>query len=179
LWGSDVNACADGTRISPFVSYKADFILFGGSRKQDHPGFYLERKWKRGFDVDAPASRLSHRITVSWTRASSSSPWQYRFSSWTTEDMGYPRVMPDATLLPNGDVVLLSGAQVRDVGPGWHCCKTWLRTPMALVATCKLHARSHTGLHRRAWLATLKMAKPKTTTPPSGPRCTKRLSLAE
>ncbi len=27
--------------------------------------------------------------------------------------MGIPRVMGDATLLPNGDVVLLNGAQVR------------------------------------------------------------------
>jgi hypothetical protein len=122
--------------------FQAEFIVFGGSRKKDHPGFYLEGKWKGGFNPKAPASRFSHRIAVSWTRASSTSPWQYRFSSWTREDMGYPRVMPDATLLPNGDVVLLSGAQVRAAsGIGAEVASN---TPMALVAAC-VHAY-HTRL---------------------------------
>lgn len=39
--------------------------------------------------------------------------WSYDFGvGWVREDMGVPRVMGDATLLPNGDVILLNGAQV-------------------------------------------------------------------
>ncbi len=45
--------------------------------------------------------------------AGPTSPWRYTFSDWVEEDMSVPRVMGDATLLPNGDVVLLNGAQVR------------------------------------------------------------------
>ncbi len=45
--------------------------------------------------------------------AGESHPWQYEFSEWVEEDMGIPRVMGDSVLLPNGDVVLLNGAQVR------------------------------------------------------------------
>jgi hypothetical protein len=90
---------------------KADFVIFGGSRTTDHPGF-MRGMWNRGFNTTALGHRWSHRITVSWSRATPDAPWHYSFSNWTTEDMGYPRVMPDATLLPNGDVVLTSGAQV-------------------------------------------------------------------
>jgi hypothetical protein len=35
----------------------------------------------------------------------------YTFGTWTEEDMGIRRVGGDATLLPNGDVMLTSGAQ--------------------------------------------------------------------
>jgi hypothetical protein len=37
---------------------------------------------------------------------------QYDVSDFEEEDMGIPRVMGDATMLPNGDVVLLNGGQV-------------------------------------------------------------------
>jgi hypothetical protein len=40
------------------------------------------------------------------------SPPSYTFSQWVEEDSGIPRVMGDATLLPNGDIVLLNGGQV-------------------------------------------------------------------
>jgi hypothetical protein len=36
---------------------------------------------------------------------------RYTFGTWVDEDMGIRRVGGDATLLPNGDVMLTSGAQ--------------------------------------------------------------------
>jgi hypothetical protein len=36
----------------------------------------------------------------------------YTFSEWVEEDMGIARVGGDATLLPNGDVVIVNGGQV-------------------------------------------------------------------
>ena len=43
----------------------------------------------------------------------------YSFSGWQEESMGGPRVMGDATLLPNGQVVILNGARVNGrVGQG-------------------------------------------------------------
>ncbi len=38
----------------------------------------------------------------------------YTFSDWVEEDMGIARVGGDATLLPNGDVVIVNGGQVRE-----------------------------------------------------------------
>lgn len=39
--------------------------------------------------------------------------WNYTFDEvWTEEDMGIPRVMGDAALLPNGDIIICNGDQV-------------------------------------------------------------------
>jgi hypothetical protein len=48
----------------------------------------------------------------------STSPATYSASAWSEEESGIPRVMGDATLLPNGDVILLNGAQVRAESEG-------------------------------------------------------------
>ncbi|KAL6756608.1 hypothetical protein V8C86DRAFT_2646145 [Haematococcus lacustris] len=57
------------------------------------------------------AGRTSHRMVVSFNQTAGSVA-SYRFpGGWVAEDMGIPRVMGDATLLPNGDVVLLNGGQ--------------------------------------------------------------------
>mmetsp|Transcript_2810 Transcript_2810/g.4835 ORF Transcript_2810/g.4835 Transcript_2810/m.4835 type:complete len:655 (-) Transcript_2810:823-2787(-) len=75
-----------------------DFMIFGGS-SQGYPA------------ENVMAGRYSHRMTASWSKTSDGS-WNYQFGAgWLEEDMGIPRVMGDATLLPNGDVILLNGAQ--------------------------------------------------------------------
>jgi hypothetical protein len=58
------------------------------------------------------ASRASFRIRITWTRAADGE-WRYTFGDWVREDMLVARSGGDATLLPNGDVVLTNGGQVR------------------------------------------------------------------
>ena len=56
------------------------------------------------------AGAKSHRILVEMPTPELDS---YTFGSgWFEENMGGPRVMGDATVLPNGKVILLNGAQV-------------------------------------------------------------------
>ena len=53
----------------------------------------------------------SHRIVVEMPTASFPG---YTFGrGWAEENMAAPRLMGDATLLPNGQVVILNGAKVR------------------------------------------------------------------
>ena len=60
-------------------------------------------------DLTMVAGSNSFRIGVSPTPSGG-----YSFGSgWTREAMGYARVMPDSVLLPNGRVIILNGAQVR------------------------------------------------------------------
>jgi hypothetical protein len=56
------------------------------------------------------AHRYSYRVTLSWTFSPAGQP-VYEFGDWVKEDMGIPREGGDSTLLPNGDVVVLNGAQ--------------------------------------------------------------------
>ena len=56
------------------------------------------------------AGTKSHRIGVDIPTATMP---VYQFGKgWVEEEMGSPRVMGDATLLPNGMIVLLNGAEV-------------------------------------------------------------------
>ena len=52
---------------------QAEFVIFGGSRKDGHPKFvasgytdWFDDVW----DTHAIASRVSHRIMITWSRAS-------------------------------------------------------------------------------------------------------------
>lgn len=73
-----------------------------------------------GQDIDANknlsirACQESIRIMIT-PNSTNPAAWKaggpYNFSSWIQEDAGSPRVMPDATLLPNGYVVLMNGGQ--------------------------------------------------------------------
>ena len=59
-----------------------------------------------------PAGSKSHRIAVE--PPTDALPVYTFGKGWVEEEMGSRRVMGDATLLPNGMVVLLNGAEVRD-----------------------------------------------------------------
>lgn len=73
----------------------AEFVIFGGAAENATR------------DLNQLAGRESHRMRVSWTREGN-----YMFNGgWLAEDSGIPRVMGDATMLPNGDVILLNGGQ--------------------------------------------------------------------
>ncbi len=74
--------------------------------------------------------------------AGSNSSFKYSFTDWTTEDLHMPRVMGDATILPNGDVVLLNGAQVCDLYTHTH---THARARATKQYTCTLGAHSSKG----------------------------------
>ena len=57
----------------------------------------------------AQANRGANRLKLYWDPAISN----YTFDGWAEEMMTISRVMPDSVLLPNGQVVVLNGAQVR------------------------------------------------------------------
>jgi hypothetical protein len=65
------------------------------------------------------ASRWSFRTKITWTPADHGS-YVYSYDGWQQEDMLVPRVGGDAVALPNGDVVLINGAQVhKEAGRCW------------------------------------------------------------
>jgi hypothetical protein len=89
---------------------QVDVLVFGGSRLADHPELVL--RTFAGLNRDALGVAVVHRMTISWTKAGAGDGWAYEYSDWSEEPLDYPRVLVDATLLPNGDVVLTSGAQM-------------------------------------------------------------------
>jgi hypothetical protein len=108
-----------------------EVVIFGGANEAANN------------NVNLIAGHQSNRIKV--TFGTSTTPPTYSFGAgWITEEMGISRVMGDATLLPNGDVILLNGAQVcasipgrlhsaafanalhvLTEGPGWRRCSWW------------------------------------------------------
>lgn len=86
--------------ITPcFLLAQVSIVIFGGQDKNDvnvpRPGLV--------------ASSLTHQMSVDYDGATK----KYSFGNgWSTESNGIPRVMGDATLLPNGKIILLNGAQV-------------------------------------------------------------------
>ncbi len=59
-------------------------------------------------DLSIIANRGSGRLKLNWNATAG----LYSFEGWTAELMTIGRVMPDATLLPNGKVIILNGAWV-------------------------------------------------------------------
>lgn len=98
--------------LRPEDDYAVEVMLFGGAEVQA----------TRNLSLPACSESLRLRITYTPDAAagnssgSGSSPvaapsFNYSFGGgWEQERMGWPRVMPDATLLPNGIVILLNGA---------------------------------------------------------------------
>jgi hypothetical protein len=61
----------------------------------------------------------------------------YGFSDWSAEKMGARRVMGDAVLLPNGNVVILNGAQVGFLPHAAHtACNLLARRDCSNTTTC-------------------------------------------
>ena len=89
----------------PERSYKFEVVIFGGASENAIKDLSLE------------AGKASHRIEV--VMPSQNLPFYTFGEGWIEEAMGGPRVMGDATLLPNGKVILLNGAQVSS-----RCCKS-------------------------------------------------------
>ena len=78
-----------------------EVMIFGGANEQ------------AVYNNSMVAGRKSYRIAVNPTATGS-----YTFGGgWSEEDMGFARVMPDGVLLPNGQIVILNGAQVGTGGP--------------------------------------------------------------
>ena len=81
--------------LRPEDGYSADVMIFGG---QDI---------KATSNLNLQGCSESLRMTVSMP--SDASPTYGFNGGWVTETMGSPRVMPDAVLLPNGVVIIMSG----------------------------------------------------------------------
>lgn len=108
---------------SPLVSSQVDIVVFGGQNIADsgapRPGLQ--------------ASPWSQQMSVidNYDGTYSYSP------KWNVEYMGLPRVMGDATLLPNGKMVLLNGATVSMLkGSGSIGCDQASRTSSCRKREC-------------------------------------------
>ncbi len=67
--------------------------------------------------VETPANKNANRMSLSWDAATGN----YTFDGWELEQMASKRVMPDVVLLPNGKAIIVNGAEVRGLVPGWIC----------------------------------------------------------
>jgi hypothetical protein len=89
------------------------------------------------------AGTKSHRIAVEVPTATMP---VYTFGKgWAEEEMGSPRVMGDATLLPNGMVVLLNGAEVGGLGQPrqyTHGAASELKLQLSTIVVCNCTAGS-------------------------------------
>eukprot|EP00198_Chlamydomonas_reinhardtii_P001901 XP_001691237.1 glyoxal or galactose oxidase [Chlamydomonas reinhardtii] len=72
-----------------------EIMLFGGQKEAANK------------DLSLRANRGANRLKLYWDPAISN----YTFDGWAEEMMTISRVMPDSVLLPNGQVVVLNGAQ--------------------------------------------------------------------
>ena len=85
-----------------------------------HPFYGLsvraEGDFLHGTQLAAPASstpsptRQKHGSELPLRPPQAGGNYTYPDGGWQDEELGWPRVMGDATVLPNGDVVLLNGA---------------------------------------------------------------------
>lgn len=86
--------------LRPSKNYTVDVLIVGGQ----------DVNANRNLSISACSESIRIRVTPT------NGTWQqggaYSFDGWEQEFMGSPRVMPDATLLPNGKVVMLNGAQI-------------------------------------------------------------------
>ncbi|KAJ9517768.1 hypothetical protein QJQ45_004073 [Haematococcus lacustris] len=81
--------------LTPANNYTPEVVFFGG-------------QYSYGW-VNTTASALAWRIKVLINGTGSNAT--YRYNGWQSERMLSPRVMPDAVLLPNGQVVIINGAK--------------------------------------------------------------------
>ncbi|KAL6752384.1 glyoxal or galactose oxidase [Haematococcus lacustris] len=81
--------------LTPANNYTPEMVFFGG-------------QYSYGW-VNTTASALAWRIKVLINGTGSNAT--YRYNGWQSERMLSPRVMPDAVLLPNGQVVIINGAK--------------------------------------------------------------------
>jgi hypothetical protein len=80
--------------LSPHNGYTAEILLCGGSIVDDH---------KAGYEISSqdPASAQCSRIVLSDSGIA---------AGWEVEQMPQARTMPDAVLLPTGEVLIINGA---------------------------------------------------------------------
>eukprot|EP00955_Chlamydomonas_euryale_P004575 48922-Chlamydomonas_euryale.AAC.6 len=83
--------------LKPEDNYRVEVVQMGGADVQANR------------DLTIPACSESLRLRIDLP-GSGGGEWHNMNGGWDVEYMGSPRVMPDATLLPNGHVVLLNGA---------------------------------------------------------------------
>lgn len=78
--------------LTPANGYTPEFVFFGGQ---------FGYGW-----TNTPAVDLAMRVKVNWDPVAKN----YTYGTWEAEKMNARRVMGDAVLLPNGQVVVLNGA---------------------------------------------------------------------
>lgn len=89
-------ACSVLMLVVPLSRRQVEVMVFGGQREATVD------------DLTNVANRGSGRLKMTYNRTAGT----YTFEGWIAELMTYGRVMPDATLLPNGKVIILNGANV-------------------------------------------------------------------
>ncbi|PNH03962.1 Galactose oxidase, partial [Tetrabaena socialis] len=80
--------------LYPERGYQVEIMLFGGQKESTTR------------NLTTIANRGANRLKLSYDPATR----RYTFDGWALENMAIGRVMPDSVLLPNGKVVVLSGA---------------------------------------------------------------------